>query len=351
MQQTQHSPEKEPRFRSGAVARMVQMPVTTLRVWERRYHLSAPALSPSGQRLYSTADVQRLGLLKQLTDLGHAIGSLASLDWEALQQVATTHDTARNDARLAQAAKQRDATPEPPCHIAVVGQALGMRLERPALTNQLKDMHVVAKVFEDVYQAQSAHAKAPFEAVLIHAPQLHEAWLAEFRVAAPTLALLPIGVLYHFAPEPVCVQAGKAGIAVLREPQSDMAVSQWLEHWLGRKVASLRHATANRPVDGRRSALPVPTPLSQPGKRRWSDQTLVSIANRSSAVACECPRHIAELLMQLSHFESYSIACESRNPADSELHAYLSRISASARALFESAMEQVAQREGIPLPP
>ena len=46
----------EARYRSGAVARMVRMPVATLRIWERRYQVSAPALTPTGQRLYSAAD-------------------------------------------------------------------------------------------------------------------------------------------------------------------------------------------------------------------------------------------------------------------------------------------------------
>ena len=77
--------------RSGAVARMLRMPVATLRVWERRYGLTQPGLSPSGQRLYSADDIRRLALLKQLTDLGHAIGSLAPLDMAQLQRVASTH--------------------------------------------------------------------------------------------------------------------------------------------------------------------------------------------------------------------------------------------------------------------
>jgi MerR family transcriptional regulator, light-induced transcriptional regulator len=82
----------EPPFhRSGAVARMLRMPVATLRVWERRYALTQPTMSPSGQRLYSADDVRRLALIKQLTALGHAIGSLAPLDMPQLQRVASTH--------------------------------------------------------------------------------------------------------------------------------------------------------------------------------------------------------------------------------------------------------------------
>ena len=52
--------EGQPVHRSGAVARMLRMPVATLRVWERRYGLTQPALTPSGQRLYSADDVRQL---------------------------------------------------------------------------------------------------------------------------------------------------------------------------------------------------------------------------------------------------------------------------------------------------
>ncbi|MCY7312929.1 MAG: MerR family transcriptional regulator, partial [Pseudoxanthomonas sp.] len=97
--------------RSGAVARMLRMPVATLRVWERRYALTQPELSPGGQRLYSADDVRRLALIKQLTDLGHAIGSLASLDMAHLQRVSATH------AQLLAASDRgelHDAPPAPP---------------------------------------------------------------------------------------------------------------------------------------------------------------------------------------------------------------------------------------------
>jgi DNA-binding transcriptional MerR regulator len=68
------------------------MPMSTLRVWERRYGLTQPELTPSGQRLYSVDDVRLLALIEQLTDLGHAIGSQTPLvDTSQLQRVASAH--------------------------------------------------------------------------------------------------------------------------------------------------------------------------------------------------------------------------------------------------------------------
>jgi DNA-binding transcriptional MerR regulator/methylmalonyl-CoA mutase cobalamin-binding subunit len=50
-----------------------------LRAWERRYGAVSPARTEGGQRLYSDLDIERLRLLRRLTDRGHAIGRIASL--------------------------------------------------------------------------------------------------------------------------------------------------------------------------------------------------------------------------------------------------------------------------------
>jgi hypothetical protein len=51
----------------------------------------------------------------------------------------------------------------------------------------------------------------------------------------------------------------------------------------------------------------------------------------------------------LASFEQYSHECLSKSSEDAHLHAYLSSVSGSARALFERALEMVAQHEGIEL--
>lgn len=55
-----------------------------IRVWERRYQAVVPERSASNQRIYSEADIGRLTLLKQLTESGRRISSLANLSTEAL---------------------------------------------------------------------------------------------------------------------------------------------------------------------------------------------------------------------------------------------------------------------------
>lgn len=330
--------ESAARHRSGAVARMLRMPVATLRVWERRYGVTRPVLSPSGQRLYTAEDVQRLALLKQLTDLGHAIGSLAGLDMAQLRQVASTH------ANVLAARPPVEPTHESPSstrpwQLAVIGRALGARLQRPALLRRLSRPVQLLGPFADAAEAAAALQGASIDALLVHEPRLHEGWLAGLQAAAPSLAALPKAVLYRFAAESTCTALGATGAALLREPQNDTVLGQWLQGVLQALPPALD--AARDPAQ----------PLPDLPPRRWDDAALADFAGLSSTIACECPRHVTELLMQLSHFEAYSAECRHRSPADAELHAYLQQVAATSRARFEAALEHVALHEGLILPP
>ncbi len=325
-------PDHEPRHRSGAVARMVRMPVATLRVWERRYRISSPAQTPSGQRLYSAADVRHIALLKQLTELGHAIGSLAGLDMAQLRAVAATHAGAVTGT-LGDAAP---AVASPSWRVAVVGAALARRLERPALRRRLNRPLEVLGPFDDLAHAVAGLGDAAVDLLLVQAPTLQDDWPTLWRRAVPRS--VRTAVVFRFASESVCEQLASAGLALLREPPSDTALGQWLQGLDSTDRSSLL-ATAPARADwpAAESARP----------RRWDDAALADIAGLSTTIACECPRHIAELLMQLSHFEAYSAECAHRSAADAALHNYLGQVTAASRARFEEALERVAVHEGL----
>jgi hypothetical protein len=83
--------------------------------------------------------------------------------------------------------------------------------------------------------------------------------------------------------------------------------------------------------------------------RKYSDTVLQRVSNIDSKVLCECPKHVADLIRQLNSFEQYSTDCLNNSAEDARLHAYLSAVSGSARAMFEEALERVATHEGITL--
>lgn len=59
-----------PIYSIGAVARMLDIPASTLRAWEERYGEVTPARSSGSQRLYSRAQVERLRYIKGRIDAG-----------------------------------------------------------------------------------------------------------------------------------------------------------------------------------------------------------------------------------------------------------------------------------------
>lgn len=66
-------------FPMRVVTRLTGLTADTVRVWERRYGAVVPERTDGKARRYSPGEVERLGLLKRVTDVGHSIGSVAAL--------------------------------------------------------------------------------------------------------------------------------------------------------------------------------------------------------------------------------------------------------------------------------
>ena len=62
------------------VAQRTNLTPHAIRAWEKRYQAVVPYRSPKNHRLYSEDDVQRLQLLKKITDAGHNISQVASMN-------------------------------------------------------------------------------------------------------------------------------------------------------------------------------------------------------------------------------------------------------------------------------
>ena len=325
-------------YRSGAVARMVRMPVSTLRIWERRYQAVAPTTSPAGHRLYTAADVERVAVLRQLTENGHAIGSIAALPMAQLRDVVQTHAAGGAKPGGESARPSRAAGPR----WVVVGAALARRLLRPTARRSGEQAPQVVAVFETLAEAVPAASGLTADRLVWQTPGLKVGDLPELLAAQAACGAGAVGVVYAFAGTVARKAFAGAGVQLALEPRDDEALGAWLSGLVG-------------PMSPRSSpARPPATPIDAlwPGAgviapRRFDDATLTDLAGLPSAMACECPRHVAELLMQLSSFEVYSADCENLSPADAELHGYLHRVAATARTLFESALERVAMHENL----
>ncbi len=299
--------------------------MTTLRIWETRYGAFSPVKTTGKQRLYEEQDVSKALLLKQLSQAGHAISAIAPLELATLRRMSSqSHKAPIHGVATAQAVS-----------LAVVGLSLANRMESQKLALSLKQNRIqVSAVWVDLAAASSAELPNPPQVLLIKVNSLNANVHAAIQTLARKHQFAQTIVFFHFAAEKV-VQAMKfSGLIVRREPISDTDLAELLQSVLF--------------VDPAR-AQEFGTSGSVISSRKYSEATLSRVAGISSDVLCECPRHVAELISQLASFEEYSQDCLNNTAEDAHLHAYLTSISGSARALFENALEKIAALEGIDL--
>jgi len=289
--------------------------------------------------MYSTADLQRVMLLRQLTQQGHAIGAIAGLSPAQLQELARQYG--QSAARTGAAAARSMSA----LRLVVVGHALAARLQRPAVAQQLSKPVKLLAVFETLAAAARAPAGSTCDLLIWQLPALHDSVPVRLKTAQKTWQPSQVAVVYRFAGAASKAAFIDGGATLLREPPDDDALGTWLgalQAGLTAKAAG--PAARDEPLDD--AALLAGKALAP---RRFDDAALTAIAGLSPTLACECPSHVAELLIQLSSFEDYSAQCMNRSAADAELHAYLQRVAGASRTLFEAALERVARHEGLNL--
>ncbi len=299
--------------------------MSTLRIWETRYGAFSPVKTEGKQRLFAEGDISKALLLKQLSQAGHAISTIANLDLNQLRRMSNrSHATAKKLAEPGQALS-----------LAVVGLGLANRIESKKFAVGLKQNQIkVTDVLVDLAAAANAELSQQPQVLLVKVNTLQTAVHTDIQALIAKHKFVQTLVIYNFAPEAV-VQAMKfSGLIVRREPISDSELAELLQSVLF--------------VDSER-AQEFGTTGAVIAGRKYSDETLVRVAGISTNVLCECPRHVAELISQLASFEQYSQECLNKNADDAHLHAYLRSVSGTARSLFENALEKIAQHEGIDL--
>lgn len=73
-------------FPIRAVAERTGLTAHVIRAWEKRYDAVRPHRTDTNRRLYSERDVERLNMLRQLTENGHTISNIAPLDDDELRE-------------------------------------------------------------------------------------------------------------------------------------------------------------------------------------------------------------------------------------------------------------------------
>jgi MerR family transcriptional regulator, light-induced transcriptional regulator len=96
------------RYPIQLAARLTGLSAHVIRIWEQRYRAVEPHRTPGNRRLYSQRHVERLNLLRDVTNAGHSIGQVASLPTEKLRKLAA--ETSSNQGRRVHSGTEAPAT-------------------------------------------------------------------------------------------------------------------------------------------------------------------------------------------------------------------------------------------------
>lgn len=294
----------------GALSRMSGVPTETIRTWERRYGLLSPERDHRDRRLYGEEDVERLRLVSQLVEAGERVADLARMTNRQLRDRVQVHEGGPGVALPAsiRAAVLHDTLAEV---LDGVVPTVGRRIE------------VVAHAVEPAKLA----VQEPVDVVYIDVASVGSdvvAGVDEVLAAVPATAAV---VLYHYLPRPVRAELAQRPIRLVQAP---LPVGQIRQHGIDALLAS--GASAGAPAVG-----PV----------QYSRSQLERLMNRAPSLQCECPNHLAELLLKLREFEVYSAQCASRSPEDAALHRDLAHGAGAARTQLETLLARVCAYDGI----
>ena len=302
----------------GVVARRTHMHPETLRVWERRYGLIVPGRTETGRRLYSEVDILKVSLVKQLTERGHAVSSVAKLPIDRLKQLLNASGSVAAEPKAPPRFRRR---------VMFLDDALRVRLGRDLL--RFEDIEIVER--NDAHHLSTGEKQA--DVVVFDIVTINEKSLDLVRRSLLDTGGINAVVVYKFATRASIEQLERAGIICLKGLVTASEVH--------RACRALPNGAADTP-----HVSPSPAVVSnQP--RRFDNAQLARVATLSGTIACECPNHLAELIINLAAFEQYSSECANRNVEDAQLHAQLNQSAGMARGILEDSLARLIEIEGI----
>jgi DNA-binding transcriptional MerR regulator len=298
----------------GVVARRTQTHPETIRVWERRYELIVPGRSETGRRLYSENDIAKLTLVKRLTELGHSVSSLAKLSNDDLRDRLNASLASEPSKYTEQLSKLR---------VVFANDALRLRLSRDLLIHE--DITVVDFPNKNLSSVMEQRA----DIVIVDLVTLNEESLSDVRHYLSETGCESALVIFNFGTKKSILELEDAGVVCLK---GSVAAAE-----IYRACRSIKPTLSNsRPA--------LNQPVTSP---RFTNEQLSRIAALTSKIACECPNHLAELIINLTAFEKYSSECANRNEEDAHLHSQLNQAAGASRLILEESLIRLMEIEGI----
>lgn len=300
------------RLTIGAVSRLTGIPTHTLRKWESRHNIVEPKRSESGRRFYNDQHVERLALVKRLMSEGHSLAELSKLSTNELVELGVRHD--------------ESAQPRLPECVDIVGLNLVPRLReaKPKLGQRYRTFPMN---LNNWLNDPATNTDTPNNSALIVECDTVPDAAINALAALRQNTYDRIVVVYTFAPRSIERALANRGIRGVKSPAT---------------------------MDQLKTAIETPQPVlsivpSAVTDSEFNTEQLSKLANMIPSLHCECPNHIAKLLIDINGFEQYCRECEDSDPKQRALHTELGHLTAQARMIFEGALKAVAVADNLDL--
>ena len=321
-------------YKIGAVSKITGIGTETLRAWERRYQAVVPGRSESGDRVYSSDDLTKLFLLKNLSDAGNSIGTIARLSihelkskWDNSVQLSEMNAVPRGYYA------KDDISSSQNCSVLLLGENFPLRIQDGMA--DFNGIELLGQV-DSIKDWKLMNPEAKVHVAIIERPTINEKVRKYVAQLLKESGVWHVIVLYGFGSQVEINQLQSPQVSAIR---SSIDVYELARLCIDRTGGDSKNLLAfNSATVYLEDSLPT---------RRYSSKQLDSLARVTSSIQCECPMHLSDLIKSLVAFEIYSAECESKNDRDAELHAFLHATSAQSRALLEDALAHVIKFENI----
>jgi MerR family transcriptional regulator, light-induced transcriptional regulator len=308
-------------YEVGAVASISGISPHTIRTWERRGFVQAERRSATGRRQYSKQQLDRIVLLSKLTAAGDSISAVAKLSVQELRVRITDYDTPNlavgifNPAKILKVYSFENRTFE----------RLGRMSSR------------VNKVLYDLNLIEGMAESDRPDLVAMEAPPSINGLNRIVEKVSGRWPDIPIVLLYDFLSREQLRRLGNEGFFLIRLPVPNEQLEQYFFKAAGQKRVPNEIVLQN--PEHKRDA-----------ERIFSAGQLISLANSTPKLKCECPNHLAALVSSLIMFEDYCHSCEVDSPSDQEVHKHLGYEVSMARRRVEEALIYLCESDGLPIP-
>ena len=285
----------------GALSRETGIHSSTIRIWESRYGAIAPARTAGGARRYSEHDVQRLKWMKALVDAGRKPSALARLSLEELKaELIGSHasgDPSASPARVYQVGLFADA---------------GWTGSLPSIRSTRLQMDTRAAGG----MAAVEQGMAGYDVAVVFVRGLQASVAERFAALSTRLGYCALLIVYEFSNTSALKQLKDRGIESLKHPVDNDELLQLVE-----RLCMERAASAKRKAP------------------QYSMSDLQSIQVADNTVLCECPKHLASLLISLHGFIDYTTQCADESPSEALVHQRLREFAMASVIELESGLK------------